>query len=472
MFTYRLRGLLNLYILTTMGLAAGFFVSFAAVTHYVPWLTLSPTVNLTLCVAVIAVGMGASGRFLTAISWKFHEMGWPDAAWLATRQIIFVALALFAMMVATKDHSLSRIFLAAYLVLGWVLLVLVNRSLPRYLADLAFSRMHRLPTLFVGHGRNLHRLNDWVAQKRHLGIVPVGFLSEDSATQGHEAIGRFLGAPVELARTIDELKVAQVILINLPANQDEIRGILLTCQEAGCRLLIYDNIAERLPVPMLPVLEEGQFFFTMQAEPLEDPLNRGIKRAFDIMVALPVVALLLPVLCLVVWTMQRWQSPGPVFFLRPRGGRMRTEFEMLKFRSMRHETNPDAAREAIQARHGDERVYPFGRFLRRTSLDEFPQFWNVLIGDMSVVGPRPHLPRHDYEFSQLASLYRTRHLVKPGITGLAQIEGFRGEITDPKLLQRRVELDIFYITHWSIWFDLQITLKTFKQLLFPARTAY
>ena len=143
---------------------------------------------------------------------------------------------------------------------------------------------------------------------------------------------------------------------------------------------------------------------------------------------------------------------------------------MLKFRSMFAE-KPDPQREARQAYFGDNRIFPFGRFLRKTSLDEFPQFWNVLVGEMSLVGPRPHLPVHDSEFALVSRTYRTRHLVKPGITGLAQVRGYRGEISDPQLLRHRVQLDIYYITHGSVWLDLQITLQTFWQIFFPPKSA-
>jgi lipopolysaccharide/colanic/teichoic acid biosynthesis glycosyltransferase len=137
-----------------------------------------------------------------------------------------------------------------------------------------------------------------------------------------------------------------------------------------------------------------------------------------------------------------------------------------------HLTSADATAESRQARPGDARVYPFGGFLRRRSLDEFPQFWNVLVGDMSVVGPRPDMPLLDEEFRQRTRGYRTRHLVKPGITGLAQSLGFRGEITEPELLDRRLYWDVHYIAHWSPWLDLQIAGRTFWQLLRPPRAAY
>ena len=138
----------------------------------------------------------------------------------------------------------------------------------------------------------------------------------------------------------------------------------------------------------------------------------------------------------------------------------------------RYVAPPDAKAEGRQVKAGDPRIYPFGNFLRRHSLDEFPQFWNVLKGDMSIVGPRPVMPLLDAEFERQVRAYRSKHWVKPGITGLAQSEGFRGEIVTQEQLQERIRLDLYYIAHWSIWLDIQITLKTFRQVFFPPKSAY
>lgn len=127
---------------------------------------------------------------------------------------------------------------------------------------------------------------------------------------------------------------------------------------------------------------------------------------------------------------------------------------------------------AKQAGKSDTRIYPFGSFLRRTSLDEIPQFINVLIGDMSVSGPRPHLIQHDKEFSNMLKAYYTRHYVKPGITGLAQTKGFRGEISEFQLLEKRIHYDLEYINHWSFLMDIEIVLITIWQVIFPPKTAY
>lgn len=220
-----------------------------------------------------------------------------------------------------------------------------------------------------------------------------------------------------------------------------------------------------------PVLidHEGPYtFFTLDNEPLENPLNRLLKRALDIAVALPVVAFVLPPLTLLVWCFQRKQAPGPIFYKQPRAGLTQATFQIFKFRTM-YVGNSAVARQASAM---DDRVYPFGRFLRKASLDEMPQFINVLIGDMSVAGPRPHLREHDEIFSTAFSTYHTRHFVKPGITGLAQCKGYRGEILNEELLRRRIDFDILYINRWSLLLDLQIIVLTFKQIVSPPKSAY
>jgi exopolysaccharide biosynthesis polyprenyl glycosylphosphotransferase len=401
---------------------------------------------------------------------RFHALSWPDIAAISSRQILVISLLVFGLMAAIKDRTISRLFLASYLVTCWWLLIVVNRLLPRFLTGLVFSQSHRLPTVFAGPVRSLERLRSWIDRQHHVGIKLEGIVSDDPAAKGVTLAGPCLGGMSDLARVIEERSIGQVVLLEIPADPAETRLIVEACQSAGARLLIYQDYWDRLPIPMAPLLENEHLFLTVHAEPLEDPLNRGIKRIFDIVVSLPVVLFLLPPLSVLVWMSQRSQAPGPLLFRRTRGGQRRREFMMLKYRSM-YAKPPDEKSEARQARRDDPRIYPFGAFLRKTSLDEFPQFWNVLMGDMSIVGPRPHLPQHDEEFSLLAKTYRTRQLVKPGITGLAQVSGFRGEIADAAMLQQRVRLDIQYITGWSVWLDIEITFRTLLHVFFPPKSA-
>ena len=151
------------------------------------------------------------------------------------------------------------------------------------------------------------------------------------------------------------------------------------------------------------------------------------------------------------------ESPGPVFFRQRRRGRYQTTIEMLKFRTMTVMENGDVIRQAVP---GDARVTRVGRLLRRTSLDELPQLINVLKGEMSVVGPRPHAIAHDEEFSRMLEIYPNRHQMRPGMTGLAQVTGLRGSTAAPGSIEARVEADMTYIANWSLWLDIKILCQT------------
>ncbi|HWA24569.1 MAG TPA: exopolysaccharide biosynthesis polyprenyl glycosylphosphotransferase [Lacunisphaera sp.] len=426
--------------------------------------------NILPFIVCVVGGMVVSIHYLHVVGPRFYRLSWLDSAWLTTRQTIVVALAVFAFMFALKNREISRVFVVTYLALLWVLLLFVNLGLPRFLCRLFFERDRRIPTLFIGSPEGMGDLKHWLAAKEMLGLYPVGFLADQEPPVSGSAPS-FLGALTSLPRILAEGRVVQVIVLELPRQTIEARFIIETCQDYGCRLLIYSNLAERLRHPLVTVTEEGHQFHTLQEEPLEDPLNRVLKRSFDLALSLPVVMFLLPPLMALVWVMQRFQAPGRLFFVQERTGHAQRSFKIIKFRSM-YEMDQSAEQEAQQAKRDDGRIYPFGRLLRSTSLDEFPQFINVLIGEMSLVGPRPHPVNLDRQFSDLMKGYRTRFFVKPGITGLAQCNGLRGEITDPQLLEHRIKLDLAYITEWSFWLDVLITVKTARHLVFPPKSAY
>jgi putative colanic acid biosynthesis UDP-glucose lipid carrier transferase len=470
MFVQRLRGLVNLHVAATTAVALLVLLSYVTFLRYLPWVELSPDINLTPYLLCVLVGMVISARHVQQLAGSFHRLNWANAAWLATRQIGTVALLVFAFMFAFKDRTMSRLFMGSYLVICWFALILINQGLPKMLSRIFFEHAHRVPTLFIGTVKSLDRLKNWLASKEVLGLQAVGFLTlEGEALQQNDP--PFLGGLPDLPHRIEEKGAVQVIMLEIPHTNVEGRFIIETCQNKGARLLIYSNLAEQLQHPLVTVTEEGHQFYTLQEEPLEDPFNRLLKRAFDVAISLPIVVLVLPPLVVLVWLMQRLQAPGTLFHIQERTGYGHRHFRMLKFRSM-YQADRDVKAESQQARKGDARIYPFGRFLRRTSLDEFPQFWNVLVGQMSAVGPRPHLIVHDNLFAKQLNAYRTRFFVKPGITGLAQSNGWRGEITEPALLQKRIEQDLIYIANWSIWMDLQITVKTIRQVIFPPKSAY
>jgi exopolysaccharide biosynthesis polyprenyl glycosylphosphotransferase len=180
------------------------------------------------------------------------------------------------------------------------------------------------------------------------------------------------------------------------------------------------------------------------------------KRLFDLVCSALGLLALTPLFILVA-ILVKLDSPGPVFFVQRRYGFNQQPFRIIKFRTMRAF---DDGAVVTQATRDDPRLTRIGRWLRRWNIDEIPQLFNVLAGDMSLVGPRPHALSHDHEFERRISLYARRHNVKPGITGWAQINGFRGEIDNEEKLAKRVEYDLFYIDNWSPWLDLKIIART------------
>jgi len=202
-------------------------------------------------------------------------------------------------------------------------------------------------------------------------------------------------------------------------------------------------------VDELPIL-------SLRPEPLEDMSNSIKKRVFDIVFSLVVIVFVLSWLTPILAILIKLNSRGPVFFVQWRSGKDNKPFRCIKFRSLA--VNDDA--NVRQVTRGDARITPLGKLLRKSNLDELPQFLNVLAGSMSVVGPRPHMLRHTETYSKILGQYMIRHFVKPGVTGWAQVSGFRGEIKREDQLRKRIEHDIWYLEHWSSWLDIRIILLT------------
>ncbi len=195
---------------------------------------------------------------------------------------------------------------------------------------------------------------------------------------------------------------------------------------------------------------------TLKEEPLTALRNKLMKRIFDLVVSSAVILFIFPILIPVVAIAIYLEDPGPIFFRQERTGYLNNIFCMWKFRSMRVNDRSDEK----QATRGDSRITKVGAFLRKTSLDEFPQFLNVFTGDMSVVGPRPHMLKHTEEYSRLIDKFMIRHKVKPGVTGLAQINGYRGPTDEIWKMEKRVEYDVWYLENWSILMDIRCVIMT------------
>ncbi|NQX91987.1 MAG: undecaprenyl-phosphate glucose phosphotransferase [Flavobacteriales bacterium] len=207
---------------------------------------------------------------------------------------------------------------------------------------------------------------------------------------------------------------------------------------------------------------------TYRKEPLEYLSNQLIKRAFDIVFSLAMCLLVFPWLFLIIGIAVKLSSKGPIFFVQSRSGKDNKEFPCLKFRTMTVNRDSDSK----QATKGDARITKVGAFLRKTSLDEMPQFINVLLGHMSVVGPRPHMLKHTEDYGRMINKFMVRHLVKPGITGYAQVAGYRGNTETPELMEARVRHDVKYLENWTIWFDMKLIILTAYNMVKGEENAY
>jgi exopolysaccharide biosynthesis polyprenyl glycosylphosphotransferase len=386
---------------------------------------------------------------------------------LALRQTFASAAALVVYLIATHDTFISRVFFFNFVPWLYVLLLFSHHYLPSFLARSIYKNERVERTLLIGSSGKARALRGWLRRKSEIGLRTVGILCDEPIAQTEDGVP-VLGHSDDIERVVCERGITQVIMLEFPLFTEIKWNIIHVCDQLGVRLLIVSDLEEKLRHPVTHFEDDGFRFIGLREEPLENPLNRFFKRAIDIAIALPVMLIVFPIVTLIVWLAQRLQSPGPLFHVQTRAGLQNRRFPILKFRTM-HPDNGDIARQATE---GDERVYPLGKWFRKLSLDEIPQFWNVLGGEMSIVGPRPHLIEHNDEFSQLMSNYHVRTFVKPGITGLAQVRGFRGEARTSSDIEKRVRCDIEYLENWNLSLECGIILRTCAQLVVPPSTAY
>jgi exopolysaccharide biosynthesis polyprenyl glycosylphosphotransferase len=376
------------------------------------------------------------------------------------------ALWLFYIFLSRND-TISRFFLCGFTVGLYGCLVVLHRYLPPILTSMSFRGQREQRTLLIGSHDRAQSIIPWLERKEKLGLRPIGWIPDLPDSPSVKGLP-VLGLPTDFERIITEHRIGLVILLDLFKSDAQLTQIATYCENIGIRLLIVNDIEERIGQSTVFVRDDDFSFVALRTEPLENPFNRLVKRIVDLLVAVIAVFIVLPIPTLIVWLSHRLQSPGPLIYRQKRAGFQNEMFMLFKFRTM-HVAH---GQEAKQATQHDSRIFPLGTLFRRFSIDELPQFINVLLGDMSVVGPRPHMPEHNTSFAKLLNNYHVRAFVKPGITGLAQVRGFRGETKTDKDLLARIESDIHYIENWSLAMDVMIILRTVTQVLFPPRTAY
>ncbi len=469
MLKHRQDGLIVLHGSLLLILVAAAYIGSLVFVKTFGLITLNAEVNWGLYLSAVLVAMAWIHRGLEGVGERLGSLSWREALRLTLQQLTRLMVVVFTLAFLMKDAAVSRAFLIGFLGLAAVLMFTANLLLTRVFAA-AFYRRQRLRTVIAAPADQARQLDAWLTTQGHLGIDPIGYVSPDQEGKETPTDERRLGNLEDLPDIVARHGADQVVFDRGEFGGGDLAPVVLAVERAHCRVRFFVNMYSVFGCnPGMIEHNDHYAFATSTPEPLDNPVNRLLKRALDVAVALPAVVLVLPPLTLVVWVMQRLESPGPVFHGQLRSGLNRERFRIYKFRTMH--IGHEHAR-AAQATVGDARIYPFGRFLRRTSLDEIPQFLNVIMGSMSVSGPRPHLLEHDERFARIEHAYFKRHFVKPGITGLAQSKGFRGELVAASDLTNRVRYDELYVANWSLGLDLGILLRTIQQVISPPRSAY
>ncbi|MBO4827217.1 MAG: undecaprenyl-phosphate glucose phosphotransferase [Prevotella sp.] len=364
-------------------------------------------------------------------------------------------------------------FLLVFSLLLFVVLVLV-RLAERMLLK-RFRRMGRntRSALLIGSDPAILDIYKALVSDPSTGYTVKGYLAEEPAEGFPEEL-RYLGTYTNLEQQAAKLNIRKKnrpdeIYCCLPRSRSkQIRNVANYCDSNIIRFYYVPVSLERIGMRLEPETVGDHLIFTNHQEPLALPSNRLIKRLFDVVFSILMLCVCIPLFPIIALIIKLQSPHGPILFRQLRTGVNGKSFYCYKFRSM----HPNTQANTLQATRDDPRKFPFGSFMRKTNIDELPQFYNVLINQMSVVGPRPHMLHHTQVYRQLIDQYMVRHFVKPGITGWAQVTGFRGETPELWQMQGRVERDIWYIENWTLWLDVRIVWLTFKQAFIHDKNAY
>ena len=354
-------------------------------------------------------------------------------------------------------------FFLTYILSLYILLFIVKYAVRKYLH--AFTNKGKIfeRVLLISASEYANHFHDVISKHSFYGFQCIGAVNESN--EGFTNCP-YIGKPIDLVNILATSLVDEVIIALPQEKEKEINDIITICNQSNLKVRIIPDFLHFSTSPMLienigviPVISQQEL-------PLDEWVNQLVKRVFDIVFSLLfficIASWLFPIIAIVI----KIGSKGPVFYKQKRWGLNNTHIDVYKFRTMYFQVEtftPDG--KFIQTKEDDERVTPFGKFLRKTSIDEFPQFYNVLKGDMSVVGPRPHSIPHNLESLNFVVSYTLRHIIKPGITGWAQVNGYRGITKNHFEMQNRVNYDLFYIRKWNFWLDCQIVLQTIINLL-------
>lgn len=376
------------------------------------------------------------------------------------REIIFANIIgisiLMSALFTMKSIHFSRIMLGTFFLSATILMILERGSIRKILRMARERGFNIKYIIIVGAGSIGQTFAAKVVGDRQLGYKVTGYVDDYYHKSDKDGIP-ILGTTKEMNKILEEYQVDEVIIALPNTSFKRIDEVIDICEYQGIKTQIipdYFNLIQGTKAYFDEL--DGIPLINTRYIPLDQPLNKWVKRLIDIILSILILVLISPIL-LVTAILVKLTSPGPVIYKQIRVGMGRKEFWIYKFRSMRCDASITSG-DVGWTTADDPRKTKFGTFIRKTSIDELPQFINVLKGDMSIVGPRPERPHYVTQFQHEIPKYMIKHHVRPGITGWAQVQGWRGDTS----IHKRIECDIEYIEKWTLWFDVKVFFMTFK----------
>ncbi len=380
------------------------------------------------------------------------------------RNVIVQIFAAILFLFLVKENLFTRNFIILYALLVLILVSIRTQAVKYSISKIRGKEKNVRNLLIIGAGDLARNFNDLISNRNDFGFNLIGFLNDESVPNSELNI---LGGIDKLNAVILEKNVEEVVIALSIYAAHQLDDIIKVCNKHAVRVHIIPDylrfVSKKFQISMIanfPII-------TVRGEPLAETHWRFVKRTFDIIFSFLAIILILSWLYPLLFILNRVFSPGPVSFKQDRVGAKDEIFKCYKFRTMH--TGNESSNKYQPTVDGDPRITKIGKFLRKSNIDELPQFINVFKGDMSIVGPRPHPIAFNEIYKEMVEEIKIRSWVKPGITGWAQIHGFRGDVPEyeenKKRTIKRIEYDLWYIENWSIWLDIQIILTTVWQMV-------
>ncbi len=383
------------------------------------------------------------------------------------RTALLQSVIFFMFMFFAKDKTVLKFLLICYSML--VFFFGVSRFFVMYLSDLFLKKTFLKKSIaIVGYNEMGRKLADFFSTSRS-DYVLKSFFDEDVSDMAITPKGEIINPIAQCIEYAAKNNIEEVYSTILPGNREVIQELVEVAEQKCIRLRFVPDLSQNND-GHFNIDYVGEFpVITLHKEPLEEISNRLKKRLMDVVFSFLVTTLLLSWLIPIVGLLIKLETKGPVFYIQNRPGRNNHMFKIIKFRTMVVNEDDD---QFVQVKKNDPRITKVGKFLRKTSLDEMPQFLNVLTGEMSVIGPRPHPIKLNETFMDSIHSYMARHFIKPGISGWAQVNGCRGETNTSEDMQKRIEHDLWYLENWSLMLDVRIFFMTVINVLRGDKNAY